>query len=335
MSAATWDRLFGWRQVFDDPVTLGIVAAIAAAMLIGGCILSWLVRRGNLASNTRTELLQRFRSRLVLVPVMLVLLLLGAAWTILGISCLSLLCYRDFARATGLFREKIVSLVVVLGMVAVLLAVLDNWYELFEAMLSFTLAALVAAALLPDRPGGYVRRFGLGVLAFVLFGAGLGHLAFFANERDYRPILLMLFFAAEANVVFAYTVGKTLGTHPLAPNTTPRKTWEGFLAALLLTTPLVAGLAHIVFEGRPLDQPVHLIALGLIVSLMAQLGDLMLCAIKRDLGIQDTGTVIPGHGGLLDRFDHLILVGPPVYHYIRYFGGLGLEQPVRIFTSGN
>jgi phosphatidate cytidylyltransferase len=335
MSQVTRDRLFGSQYAFDEATTVALVVAIVAAMLVGGLIVLVVQRRQNIDPATRTELVRRYRSRLVLVPIMLLLVLLGAAWTMAGIAVLSLLCHRDFARATGLFREKAMSAVVTLGIVAVMLAVLDNWYVAFEAIPSFAFGGLAAAALLPDRPRGYVQRFGLAMLAFILFGAGLGHLAFFANSARYRSILLMLLIAVEANVVFAYAIGKMIGRHPLAPNTTPRKTWEGTLGAILLTTPLVMGLGHLVFADSPVDDPLHLLMLGLLVSVMAQLGDLMLSAIKRDLGIQDTGAIIPGHGGLLDRFDHLILVGPPVYHYLRYFGGLGLEQPARIFTSAN
>jgi phosphatidate cytidylyltransferase len=71
--------------------------------------------------------------------------------------------------------------------------------------------------------------------------------------------------------------------------------------------------------------------LGIIVSIVGQFGDLMLSAIKRDLGLKDTAKLIPGHGGLLDRFDSLILVAPAVFHYVSYFVGFGVGQPQRIF----
>ena len=71
-----------------------------------------------------------------------------------------------------------------------------------------------------------------------------------------------------------------------------------------------------------------------LVGLLGQLGDLTLSSIKRDVGIKDTGALIPGHGGVLDRFNSLLLVAPAAFHYIGYFNGFGLDQPARIITGG-
>ena len=99
------------------------------------------------------------------------------------------------------------------------------------------------------------------------------------------------------------------------------------------TTALVSTIGHFVFHDSGVDTPVKLIGLGLIVSVAGQFGDLMLSSIKRDIGIKDMGATIPGHGGLLDRFDSLLLVAPAVFHYVNYFRGFGLDQPARIFSE--
>jgi phosphatidate cytidylyltransferase len=101
----------------------------------------------------------------------------------------------------------------------------------------------------------------------------------------------------------------------------------------VLTTPLVAIGAHFIWSGTGLDMPVPLVGLGIIVSVVGQFGDLMLSSIKRDLGLKDTSKLIPGHGGILDRFDSLILVAPAVFHYVNYFAGFAAEHPQRIFTG--
>jgi phosphatidate cytidylyltransferase len=188
-------------------------------------------------------------------------------------------------------------------------------------------------AILPDQPRGYIQRVALGVLGFVLFGSCLGHLGYFANDANYRPILLMILLTVELNDVFAYIAGKTFGRRKLAPNTSPNKTVGGALGALVLTTLVVAVLARFVFEGTVLARPIHLVTLGVLISVMGQFGDLMLSSIKRDLDLKDMGVLLPGHGGLLDRFDSLILVGPAVFHYVNYFVGVGDAFP-HVITKG-
>jgi phosphatidate cytidylyltransferase len=81
-------------------------------------------------------------------------------------------------------------------------------------------------------------------------------------------------------------------------------------------------------ESAPL-----LIGLGALTSIAGQFGDLTLSSIKRDLGIKDMAATIPGHGGLLDRFDSILLAAPVVFHYLRYFMGVGENQPQHVFTS--
>ena len=108
---------------------------------------------------------------------------------------------------------------------------------------------------------------------------------------------------------------------------------DGALGALVLTSALFATLAHFIFQGTALDHPMHLLTLGALLSLTGRWGDVVMSSIKRDLGIKDMAATIPGHGGLLDRFDSLIFVGPALFHYISYFLSVRLEQPVRVITG--
>ena len=138
------------------------------------------------------------------------------------------------------------------------------------------------------------------------------------------------------NDVFAYCVGKTVGGPKLIPNTSPGKTVAGSLGALVLTTALVAGLAHFVFAGTAVDRPGPLVVLGAGFSVLGQFGDLLLSSVKRDVGVKDLGRTIPGHGGVLDRFDSLVLVTPAALHYLSlYLGPLNAAGlPERLLTGG-
>jgi phosphatidate cytidylyltransferase len=335
MNEATRDRLFGFRHAFDSPVTVVIVGGVAALLALAPLLIASSARRGNWDEGRRTELWNRYWSWLVLVPLMGVPVLLGAAWTIAGMAILSMLAYREFARVTGLADEPTVYYPVYGGILALYFAVFDNWYGFFAALVPLTIASIAAITIVADRPAGYLKRVALGVLGFMLFGAALANLAYFANDRNYRPLMLMLFVAVELNDVFAYLVGKKLGrfTPKLAPHTSPNKTVAGALGALLLTTLLVSLMGHFVFAGTVLAQPGWLIVMGMLISGCGQLGDLMLSSIKRDLGVKDMGDVIPGHGGVLDRFDSIILVAPAMFHLVNYFNGVGLDQQARIFTG--
>jgi len=329
----TRERLFDWREAFDHPVTLWITSGLVLVLAVAPVLIWILGVTGAIKTEHRRDLVQRTHSWLFLAPLMIGPVLLGAAWAIIAVGVLSLFCYREYARVTGLFREKAISLVVVLGILLVTFAVFDHWYALFVALFPLTVAAISATAILADRPKGYIQRVALGILGFVLFGCALGHLGYFANDENYRPVLLWLLLTVEMNDVFAYVTGKSFGHRKLAPQTSPNKTLGGALGALILTTVLAASLGHFVFYETNLDRPAALLVLGVLISAAGQLGDLMLSSVKRDLGIKDISALIPGHGGLLDRFDSLILVAPAVFHYVGYFNGVGLNQPARFLVG--
>ncbi len=333
MQPISWDRLFGYQHAFDQPATILLLGIVLGVLALAPVAILVADKRKPLEDKQRAELWQRWFSWLVLVVLMAAPVLLGAFWTMLAVTALSLICYREFARATGLFREKFTSLLVVVGILAVGFAVLDNWYKLFVALFPLTVASLAGFQVVLDRPAGYIQRVALGILGFALFGSALGHLGYLANDEHYRAVVLLVLVSVELNDVAAFVSGKLFGRRKLCPNTSPNKTIAGAIGAVLITTAFVALVGWQVFAGTALEHWPKLIVLGIIISVVGQLGDLVLSSIKRDLGLKDMGVTIPGHGGLLDRFDSLILVAPAVFHYVWYFGGFGLQQPICIFSG--
>ncbi|MDE2238176.1 MAG: phosphatidate cytidylyltransferase, partial [Elusimicrobia bacterium] len=154
-------------------------------------------------------------------------------------------------------------------------------------------------------------------MAAALFGAiFLGWMpAHLALLRDLRPhgerLTYMLFLAVWGCDSSAYLVGSAFGKHPLAARISPRKTWEGAAAGCL-----AAGL--VVFAFRAASPGLLSVPRALLVAasigILGQLSDLVESLIKRSLGAKDSGALLPGHGGMLDRFDSLLLAAPAVYY---------------------
>lgn len=334
MTDAVRERLFGWQHAFDHSFTLWATVVVVGAALLSPFAILVLRAAGRLTDKAYKELIARCLTWAVLVPLMFAPILAGAFWTILAVALLSVLCYLEFARNTPLKDAWAINGAALIGIVALAFGSLDRWWEFFSGAMALTTIAIAAITIFRDQPQGYLQRVALGVLGFGLCGSALGHLGYFANDANYRPTIILIILATEANDIFAYLSGKTFGRRKLIPNTSPNKTIGGALGALVLTSLLVVVLGRWVFAGSQLAHPLHLAGLGLIISGLGQLGDLVMSSVKRDLGIKDLGSVLPGHGGLLDRFDSLLLVAPAVFYYHGLFRGLLPEGPAEIFSGG-
>ena len=126
-------------------------------------------------------------------------------------------------------------------------------------------------------------------------------------------LLLGAIIAAVGYDIGGYAIGSWLGRHKLAPAVSPNKTWEGLFGGSAVA--LVASVA-IVSQIHPWDV-MSALGLGIVVALMAPIGDLAESLVKRDLGVKDMGSILPGHGGVLDRIDALLFVLPVAYYVVR------------------
>lgn len=125
-------------------------------------------------------------------------------------------------------------------------------------------------------------------------------------------LLIAFFIMVWCNDVFAYVVGSLVGKHKLYKKVSPKKTWEGTLGGVVFTM-LAAFIISKFFDVYDLNT---WLALGFIISIFASLGDLIESMIKRQAGVKDSGSIMPGHGGVLDRFDGVIFAIPAVYVYL-------------------
>ncbi len=150
----------------------------------------------------------------------------------------------------------------------------------------------------------------LGVLSF----AGLREMG--SMPQDGFGLLLILLFMIWANDSMAYFIGKNFGRHLMAPQLSPKKTWEGFAGGFIGSGIGLWAATHFVpVEGYSFTEIWPLIIL---ISVVGPIGDLTASKIKRAAGVKDTSTLIPGHCGVLDRFDSLLLSAPVLLLYLRY-----------------
>lgn len=144
--------------------------------------------------------------------------------------------------------------------------------------------------------------------AYIPFMAGFVMLMLAEPDGDRRVALFVLL--AVASDTGGYVAGVLAGRHPMAPSVSPKKTWEGFGGSFVLAAAVGAVGMVVLFDGA---SPLVGIALGLAAVLTSTLGDLAESLIKRDLELKDMGSLLPGHGGVLDRLDSMLLTAPVVY----------------------
>ena len=202
---------------------------------------------------------------------------------------------------------------------AVATALLVVWMRQLGA--DFPLGALLALPAIALygllRPGPGPRRpleaWWLGSVVYVgVLGA---HWVLLRGEDDGRSWILVVLAATFATDTGAYAVGRLIGRHHVAPRISPGKTWEGAVAGY------VAGAAATVGATLALDLDpgvAVIVTAALALPLAAEAGDLIESALKRRIGVKDTSQLLPGHGGLLDRMDSLLLVGPSLYWIVQW-----------------
>jgi phosphatidate cytidylyltransferase len=264
-----------------------------------------------------------YRSWLVMVPIVLVVLVAGRVATILSVAVAASFAFREFARATGLNHDRWITGAVYVGIAAVAVSGLvedpwrhvPGWYGLFMALPVYIVSLVLAVPIARNQTRGQLRNVALAVLGFVYIGWMFSHVGFLANSPHAYGYLLFLLLAVEGTDVAAFISGKLFGRRKLREAISPNKTWGGALGALAFAMVL----PWLLWFSFPHFGWLQLVLAGLIVGIGGQLGDLTLSMIKRDIGVKDMGSLIPGHGGLLDRVDSLIFAAPLFFHMVRWF----------------
>lgn len=142
------------------------------------------------------------------------------------------------------------------------------------------------------------------------FSFALGLPKFTSYDDTFSLEVLFLFILIWSSDTFAYLTGKFFGKHKMAPKISPKKTWEGYIGGVVLTLVL-----SYFIEQYHSDLRGNWMVVGFLVAAFAPLGDLVESQLKRNFGVKDSGNIIPGHGGVLDRLDSFLICVPVVYLY--------------------
>ena len=218
--------------------------------------------------------------------------------------------YNRMVFGTGLWREKAETLAVAL---LILIAAAARDRVLLVAVLSFAVMAILMLNLLRIREEGLdMIRVGKVILGVMYVPLLMSHFILIRQEPAGILWIFFILVLAFSGDIAAYYVGKGMGRRKLLPEVSPGKTVEG-------TIGLFAGSIIGCILFRQLFFPIlpvsHTVILGLVGSVAGQLGDLCESALKRAAGVKDSGTLLPGHGGILDRLDCLMFITPFVYYY--------------------
>lgn len=268
---------------------------------------------------------QRAISAGVLVPLLLVMVALGGPVLALAVAIVTLIAAVEvFALLKAAGNEPFLALGTALALVVVFDAVVPKVLEgsgLLLGAIGIVLVAAASFAKLEPRDGlgaWMTTVFGAFYVSLLAFILRLGHaapavptgapLAAFGAERGWILLLILAVWSFDTG---AYVVGRTFGRTTFLTHISPSKTVEGVVGGVLAATVVVA----LMLWGLG-QNPLHAIALGPLAALAAQAGDLAESLIKRAAGAKDSGTLIPGHGGMLDRVDSFLFAAPVVTLYV-------------------
>ncbi len=265
---------------------------------------------------------QRVVTAAIFTPLAIFLIWVGDPWFSVFIAAVVLLGTLEFYRISGNLDRR--QPLVYLGLLWALALALSPHYKNTNILpMVVTTATVISLVwLLCSSAQEEAFRNWAWVVAGVLYvGWLLGYWLSLRILPDGRGWVYLAMFTTFANDTSAFFIGRAWGKRKLIP-ISPAKTWEGALGGLLIAIVVAVAISRIpiLFSLSPLKYW-QAILLGCLISLFAQLGDLVESLLKRNMRVKESGKLLPGHGGILDRFDSLIFTGVVVYYYVVWMMG--------------
>jgi phosphatidate cytidylyltransferase len=300
----------------------GVTMLLIVATLVG-IVLSRSVQ-SDAARATVANLNARIRAWWMMVAVFSVAIATGGIGSIVMFFLVSFLAMREFMTLTPTNRSDHAPLFWAFFLLAPIqyLLVWAQWYGLFSVLVPvYGFVAITSRMALSGDTDRFLERTATvqwGVMACVYCVSHAPALLMLGPIPGYSgngaTLLFYLVLIAQLSDVMQYVCGKLFGRRPITPTVSPNKTWGGFIGGTL--TAIAVGTA--LYWATPFS-PLAAAAMCLAITMLGFMGGLVMSAIKRDRGVKDYGTLIQGHGGVLDRIDSLLFAAPVFFHLIRFF----------------
>jgi phosphatidate cytidylyltransferase len=309
----------------EDPALMVLVAGVATLLVIAS-LAGWVLGRHVTTAPARATVENvnaRIRAWWVMAATFVVAVTTGPVVTILLFALISLLALREFVTLAptkaGDHRALIWSFFVVTPVQYYV--IWKQWYGLFSILVPVYVTIFVAirTALAGDTDRFLERaattQWALMICVyFVSYVPALLMLQIPGYHGQAPKLIFFFVVVVQLSDVLQFVWGKTLGRRPVAPSLSPHKTWEGLLGGLVCATALGAAT----WWATPFS-PAGAAAMAFMLSIMGFAGGLIMSAIKRGHGVKDYGSLLVGHGGVLDRIDSLCFAAPIFFHLTRYF----------------
>jgi phosphatidate cytidylyltransferase len=275
------------------------------------------------------ELKQRINTWWIMVSLFAIALLLNRTVALVFFAFVSFLALKEYLSLIPTRQsDRRVLFWAYLAILMQYFWIYINWYGMFLIFVPvYVFLFLPLRMVMLGETQGFLKAVGTLHWGLMLTVFSLGHMAYLLMLPPAgNPIaggaglLFYLVFLTESNDIAQYIWGKSLGRHQVLATVSPNKTWEGLLGGIGTTILLSVVIAPWLTPFSLL----HSLAVGLLIGVTGFVGDVTISALKRDLGIKDSGNLLPGHGGILDRIDSLTYTAPLFFHFTVYFYFHGL-----------
>jgi len=298
-----------------------IIVFLIFGLLIFASLLFFVVGKVKPNANLK-ELKDRTKSWWVMAIVFICATLINTTISYFAIALLSFIAFRELYSVLG-FRhtDRRAIFWAFLSIPIQYYLAYIGWYGAYIIFIPVVMFLFLPLRLvLKGDTAGITKSMSILHWILMLTVFGISHMAYLLSLPEIegfasggRGLLLFLVFLTEINDVMQFTWGKIFGKHKIIPKVSPNKTWEGFIGGVISTTIIGYFLGFL----TPLNVN-QVVFVSFMIAISGFFGDVVMSSIKRDIGVKDMASTIPGHGGVLDRIDSLAYTAPVFFHIVYY-----------------